>query len=428
MPDRSDGGRRTVGRGGKIVKDHYAEVDAEGNLKIPAETARAMGLEPGARAKIRQFADRLVLHRPVTHLARIYIEPTTLCNLQCRMCMRDTWSEPVGHMAPTTFHRILESVQALPNAPTVFFCGYGEPLTHPEFLDMVRRVKGLGAPVEAITNGVLLDEERAQALIEAGLDMLWVSIDGASPECYADVRPQGDLARVIQNLERLRDLRRRQRAATPQVGIAFVAMRRNLADFSGVLRLEERVGARRFLVTNVYPHTPDLLRETLYARSLGETLWSRSTIQLARMDLDRDTAWILEPYLKGYHGPRLEGQEILWPSDACPFVMRGSTCVRWDGQVSPCLPLLHTHTSYLGDRRRTTAAYSVGSVLDRRLPELWAAPEYIALRQRLEDFDFPSCTSCNACDMAADNQEDCFGDTPPRCGGCLWAQGFIRCP
>ncbi len=26
------------------------------------------------------------------------------------------------------------------------------------------------------------------------------------------------------------------------------------------------------------------------------------------------------------------------------------------------------------------------------------------------------------------NEEDCFGNTFPTCGGCLWAQGVIRCP
>jgi hypothetical protein len=30
--------------------------------------------------------------------------------------------------------------------------------------------------------------------------------------------------------------------------------------------------------------------------------------------------------------------------------------------------------------------------------------------------------------MTESNQEDCFGNTFPTCGGCLWAQGFIRCP
>ncbi|OGN93594.1 MAG: hypothetical protein A2Y88_12875 [Chloroflexi bacterium RBG_13_48_10] len=26
------------------------------------------------------------------------------------------------------------------------------------------------------------------------------------------------------------------------------------------------------------------------------------------------------------------------------------------------------------------------------------------------------------------NLEDCFGNSAPACGGCLWAQGLIQCP
>jgi MoaA/NifB/PqqE/SkfB family radical SAM enzyme len=120
--------------------------------------------------------------------------------------------------------------------------------------------------------------------------------------------------------------------------------------------------------------------------------------------------------------------ELLWPTDTCPFVLRGSACIRWDGAVSPCLPLLHRHTSYLGRRLRTHHAYTVGSLRERGLLDLWTSPEYLALRRRLEEFDFSPCTACNSCELADDNQEDCFGNGAPTCGGCLWAQGFIRCP
>ena len=263
---------------------------------------------------------------------------------------------------------------------------------------------------------------------DLGLDGLWVSLDGASPECYADVRVEGDLGVVMANLERLRDLKITARSQTPRLGIAFVAMKRNLAELPEVLRLEHRVGARKFLVSNVYPHTPELLREILYRRSIGESLWSRSTIRMGRMDPNRDAAVLLQSVLQGPYGPRLEGAELLSPSDACPFVSRGSTCVRWDGQVSPCLPLLHTHTSYLENRVRTNTAYAVGSILDRDLLDLWRSSEYVALRKRLEEFDFSPCTACNSCDMADGNLEDCFGNVLPTCGGCLWAQGFIQCP
>ena len=406
----------------------YAQVDDQGNLRVPVEAMEEMGFEPGARVKLTRLADRLVLHRPTTHLARVYVEPTTACNLQCQTCMRNAWDEPIGQMEWRTFSRVLEGIRALERRPTVFFGGLGEPLTHPDFVGMVREVKQLGVPVEAITNGMLLDAGRAEALLEAGLDALWVSIDGASPECYVDVRTEGDLPLVIENLERLRDLKIRRRSETPDIGISFVAMRRNLAELPEVLKLEHRIGARKFLVTNVYPHTPELLEEILYRRSVGETLWSPSSIRMARMDPDRRRAGVLESLIQGLYTPRLEGAEALWSSDTCPFVARGSTCVRWDGAVSPCLPLLHTHVSYLENRRRTTTAYAIGSLNEQGLREIWMSPEYVALRKRVEEFDFSPCTACNSCEKADGNQEDCFGNTTPACGGCLWAQGFIQCP
>jgi MoaA/NifB/PqqE/SkfB family radical SAM enzyme len=245
---------------------------------------------------------------------------------------------------------------------------------------MVAETTRIGARVEAITNGMLLDESRAAALLDAALDALWVSVDGASPECYADLCREGELSRVVENLEAWRDLKIRRRSETPEVGISFVAMRRNLAELPELLQLEHRVGARKFLVTNVYPHTLELLDEILYRRSIGEALWGRSTIRMARMDPDRNGAGTLDHVIHGLYGRRLEGAEVLWPADSCPFAARGSMCVRWDGHVSPCLLLLHTHVSCLENRLRTTTAYAVGSVHEHGLRELWMSPDYFGLR------------------------------------------------
>ena len=48
-------------------------------------------------------------------LARLYIEPTSRCNLACRTCIRNTWDEPLGDMARTTFDRIADA--ARPHSP-----------------------------------------------------------------------------------------------------------------------------------------------------------------------------------------------------------------------------------------------------------------------------------------------------------------------
>jgi len=70
----------------------------------------------------------------------------------------------------------------------------------------------------------------------------------------------------------------------------------------------------------------------------------------------------------------------------------------------------------------------VGSVIECDLIELWNDPEYVAFRERVQLFDFSPCTFCGGCEMAESNEEDCFGNPFPTCGGCLWAQGVIRCP
>jgi hypothetical protein len=71
----------------------------------------------------------LSLHRPVTHLAKLYIEPTNACNVDCATCFRHGWDEPVGRMSDATFEVILGGLVTLGELPTVYFGGIGEPVS-----------------------------------------------------------------------------------------------------------------------------------------------------------------------------------------------------------------------------------------------------------------------------------------------------------
>ena len=76
----------------------WAEVNAQGDLVIPRETAERFGLQPGARVRLEDDTNHVRLHRPVTHLAKVYVEPTIYCNLDCRTCIRNVWHEELGSM------------------------------------------------------------------------------------------------------------------------------------------------------------------------------------------------------------------------------------------------------------------------------------------------------------------------------------------
>jgi len=106
---------------------------------------------------------------------------------------------------------------------------------------------------------------------------------------------------------------------------------------------------------------------------------------------------------------------------------RGVTAISWEGNVSPCLPLFHSHMSYVDGRERFSRHYIVGNVAERDLNDLWNVPEYVAFRKRVQEFEFSPCMICGGCNLFKKNEEDCFGNPFPTCGGCLWAQGVIQC-
>ena len=407
-------------------------VDERGHLVLPPDLAERLGLVDGALVRVEERGNQIAFGRSSASLARVYVEPTTLCNLLCRTCIRNVWDEPPGTMMAQTFARVMDGVRAVSPRPTVFFGGFGEPFAHPDLLAMVAEAKAAGCPVELITNGTMLDDATRHELVSIGLDRLWVSIDGATPESYADVRLWDALPGVIEDLAALRDLRLANGSSRPRLGIAFVAMKRNIADLPEVIRLGQRLGADRFSVSNVLAHTPEMRDQVLYAGSieteeLDPSPWSPQ-VSLPRMDIDARTLGQLVRAEADRRGRTPAGRQGDGRANACPFVEKGSVSVRWDGAISPCLPLLHTHRSYLDFRPRTNHAFAFANVNDRGLLDAWNGEAYVALRERLLAFDFAPCTICNSCDMADENLEDCFGGPTPACGGCLWAQGFIQCP
>lgn len=371
---------------------------------------------------------------PFNQLARVYIEPTNVCNLECRTCMRNVWQEQNGFISMETFENIISSIRLIKPIPLVFFGGIGEPLAHPKIREMVALAKSVGAEVELITNGILLDETVSRWMIELGLDRLWVSIDGAKPESYADIRLGDALPKVVSNLKQLKALKVNSNnlSSKPRLGIAFVAMQRNFRDLPAVVRLGKKLGADFFSISNVLPYTDELRSQMLYSRSLyisdHHSIENSPTITLPRFDLNESTLRIIsETFTKNNISP-LNDKTVEISANSCPFLDKGSVSVRWDGNVSPCLSLLHSHTSYLDDTFRTTKEFFVGNINTKPLLDIWNDSKYVELRERLITFDFSPCTMCNSCEMAESNLEDCFGNIHPTCGGCLWAQGFIQCP
>jgi MoaA/NifB/PqqE/SkfB family radical SAM enzyme len=131
-----------------------------------------------AKRKVRELWMVANALRSTHHPVLAQIVPMRFCNLSCAYCNEyDKVSEPV---ALEEMYRRIDHLGRLRTA-MVGISG-GEPLTHPQLDDIIRRIRQNGAIAGMITNGYLLNVERIERLNRAGLDHLQISIDNLVPD------------------------------------------------------------------------------------------------------------------------------------------------------------------------------------------------------------------------------------------------------
>src|SRR5687768_13354245 len=109
---------------------------------------------------------------------------TNECNLACLHCIEE--SGP-GKRFPDELDRdqalrVIDELMAL-DVPYLSFSG-GEPMLHPHFFEMVKRVTSRGGQLKVETNGHYLTPENCRALKALEVKAVQVSLDGASSATF----------------------------------------------------------------------------------------------------------------------------------------------------------------------------------------------------------------------------------------------------
>jgi MoaA/NifB/PqqE/SkfB family radical SAM enzyme len=409
----------------------YRLMVEDGRLIVPPELEKTLGLSRGAGLEMTLDHGRVEIQPNIHSLNRLYIEPTSRCNLSCRTCIRNTWEEPMGDMERDVFERLASQLPRFTHLESVMFGGFGEPTGHPRILDMIRAVKSLGLRAEMTTNATLLDDALVEGLLHEQLDTLWISLDGTTEESFETIRAGASLPRVLENVGRL--ARRNGRDGhTIEIGIAFVVMKTNLQDVKHLDRLARSVGARRILVSHVLPYSEAMEKEMLCLQTLTLETFTfapgKTELSLPRIDVNNTTKDTLFSLLQGFENLTFMGNRVAVDARRCRFVHERASFVRWDGEVSPCMGLLHAHKTYLYGLERRVRSHAFGNVRRGDLFEIWNSKAYAGFREKVKAFDFSPCHVCGGCSLLEKNEEDCYGNAFPACGGCLWAQGIIQCP
>jgi sulfatase maturation enzyme AslB (radical SAM superfamily) len=142
----------------------------------------------------------------------VRVETTNACNARCTICPHRSLRRPIVCMDDTCYQKIIDECAAH-RCRELHLHNFGEPLLDKRIEERIRYAKQRGiSKVKIFSNGSLLTEDRARGLIEAGLDEIKISFDGAAREEFEQIRVPLKFDTVVANVENLVALRNRLRA------------------------------------------------------------------------------------------------------------------------------------------------------------------------------------------------------------------------
>lgn len=147
------------------------------------------------------FIQRMISYDYPQH---IFIEITSACNLKCKICPRTSGNTLIGYMDFELFKKIIN--EANQYGPRTFCLHlFGEPLLAPKFIDEIFYIKKINPKNSIVltTNGTLLNEKIAKAMIQAPVDKIAISFIAAAKETYFQLTGVDALEKVEENVKRL---------------------------------------------------------------------------------------------------------------------------------------------------------------------------------------------------------------------------------
>jgi MoaA/NifB/PqqE/SkfB family radical SAM enzyme len=316
---------------------------------------------------------------------------TDICNLGCRECHYAYSDKPgfslnqVGHMQPTIFRKFMDEI---PGRPVVSFTG-GEPLLHPDVVDLIAYAKQKGRFCTLVTNGWHL-AEKAHELCESGLDLLCVSVDGPR-ETHNSIRGKKSFERLDFGLETI--LKKSNR---PVVFISVTISDLNFDKLPLTYELAKGWGVDGLNFNHLWMQTDEMVQELNSRFSLfpGDHIaWEVNNDNIDvnylydSLAIIRDASWGGKMVV--IESPYLNRQEITdWYRSPQKPVRYNTVRCGWirmklwaDGKVKPCRD------------------YEVGDITETHAEAIWNGNEYQEFRRLLaEEGMLPICTRC--CFMA----------------------------
>ncbi|MDR1490758.1 MAG: radical SAM protein [Desulfovibrio sp.] len=298
-------------------------------------------------------------------LAVAQVEVTSFCPGGCVYCphttMKGRWK--ARHMRPETFVRLwplfLETER-------VHLQGWGEPLLHPRFLDMVSLARRADCRVSTTTCGLVMHEPLAEGIVQSGIDIMAFSLTGTSEAANKAARTGVDFGRLLDAVRLLRRVREKRMAVHLEIHFAYLVLASQMDEVLALPDLMQELGVHAAVVSTLdYIPTAAWKDEAFAPHEKGKTARAGALLEEASA---RAAGMGLALYYS------LPGDS---PGSTCLEHPEKSVYVDAEGNLSPCI-YVNLPTEDEDPMRRV-----FGSALAMNPLDIWRGDDFSAFREAM---------------------------------------------
>lgn len=242
----------------------------------------------------------------------IFIEPTNRCNLSCIMCPTNReMGRKKGRIDRATFQNVIDEVAS--EKPFLNFWGWGEPVLHPEIFAMIRYAADKGVKVRMSTNIEPLNGDGIKKLVDSGLYMVLIPMDGFSQEAHSAYRIGGNVEKVKDRIGLITLAKSTAQVETPFVTVLTLATKQAIPELDRLDSFCKEVSADAFMLK-----IPNL--------------WRSGKSQVDELKLYQEFISENESFSR-YH--KTDNGNLQGPGGNCPFLDKNGT-ILWNGDITVC--------------------------------------------------------------------------------------------
>ncbi|KIX12657.1 radical SAM protein [Dethiosulfatarculus sandiegensis] len=306
---------------------------------------------------LRQLAKKLVqvlINAPI----KANIEVAAVCPYKCGFCTLHELHKyrRKSMMSFNDFVKLWRGIE--PFTTEVEFTG-GEPLMNKDLYQIIKETRKTNVHCTVTSNAFLLNKDRADKILEAQPNELLLAFDSFKPSKYKDIRINGNLDTLYENVRYLVEQKKKLGLSLPIVNVQMVVSKKNIDEAGDFWHEAKKLGA-----------DGARLKPILVWPGEGEEFENKMIQE-----------YLIPDHHFSYH--RLDNQGKLI-KDRQPGLCPNTKTVHigCGGEVIPCWYILKD-------------TYIAGNAIDRPFLDIWFDPEYIEYRRRMkEETVSKACEGC----------------------------------